>query len=174
MVYFLRIKWAVKPAFCLGRDFAISNGSQTDLKDRLIELLEPVVLDHGAILVDLELSGSANKQTARLLVHVDTGVTLDLCQAISREAADLLDIENPIPGRYRLEVTSPGLDRPLQTDQDFNRAYSRTLKIVLSTGETVYGRLQGWKDDRIILELVAGAEEIDRQKIVKATVEPEL
>ena len=152
----------------------ILNGSQTDLKDTLRQLLEPVVIDHGAALVDLELSGSVSNQILRLLIHVDSGVTLDLCQAISREAADLLDMEDPIPKRYRLEITSPGLDRPLQTDQDFSRARDRNLKLVLANGRTVHGRLQGWEGGRLILELASGAEAVERREITKATIEAEL
>ena len=136
--------------------------------------MEPVVIDHGATLVDLELSGSVSNQILRLLIHVDSGVTLDLCQAISREAADLLDMEDPIPKRYRLEITSPGLGRPLQTDQDFSRARARNLKLVLANGRTVHGRLQGWEGDRLILELASGAEAVERREITKATIEAEL
>ena len=164
----------VKARFFLRGHSDIFDGSQTDLKDRLSELLEPVVIDHGATLVDLELSGSVNNQILRLLIHVDSGVTLTLCQAISREAADLLDVENPIPKRYRLEITSPGLDRPLQTNQDFSRARCRNLKVVLANGKTVHGRLQDWEDDRLILELASGVEEVERCEIAKATIKAEL
>ena len=164
----------VKARFFLRGHSDIFDGSQTDLKDRLSELLEPVVMDHGATLVDLELSGSVNNQILRLLIHVDSGVTLTLCQAISREAADLLDVENPIPKRYRLEITSPGLDRPLQTNQDFSRARCRNLKVVLANGKTVHGRLQDWEDDRLILELASGVEEVERREIAKATIKAEL
>ena len=164
----------VKARFFLRGHSDIFDGSQTDLKDRLSELLEPVVIDHGATLVDLELSGSVNNQILRLLIHVDSGVTLTLCQAISREAADLLDVENPIPKRYRLEITSPGLDRPLQTNQDFSRARCRNLKVVLANGKTVHGRLQDWEDDRLILELASGVEEVERREIAKATIKAEL
>ena len=122
------------PAFYLGGDTAISTADQSVLKDSLIQLLEPVVLDHGAVLVGLELSGPGNNQNIRILVDKDPGITLAQCEAISREVADILDVEDPVPGRYRLEVTSPGLDRPLQSDQDFERAVSRLLKVALSSG----------------------------------------
>jgi len=105
------------------------------LKLKLRELVEPIVVDNGAILVDVELSGSRSQQILRLLVHKDSGLSLDLCAIVSREVADLFDVEDPIPGRYRLEVTSPGLDRSLQTDGDFHRASGRLLKVVMLSGK---------------------------------------
>ena len=92
----------------------------------IADLAGPVVTDHGAELVDVEISGSGT-YSVRLLVHHEDGVNLVLCSEISRELADLFDVEDPIPGRYRLEVTSPGLDRPLSTDDDFRRAQRRLL-----------------------------------------------
>ena len=140
----------------------------------MVALLEPVVADHGAVLVDLELVGPTNNQTVRLLVHRDPAVGLDQCVAISREVADILDVEDPVPGRYRLEVTSPGLDRPLRTDQDFGRAAGRLLKVVLASGRTVRGRLHEWDVDQIILQAGDDAVEIRRHDIAKATIEAEL
>jgi ribosome maturation factor RimP len=106
-------------------------------------------------------------------VHQDGGVTLDTCEAISREVADLLDVEDPFPGRYRLEVTSPGLDRPLRTDQDFARAAGRRLKVILVTGRTLRGRLIDWQSDRVTLEMEHGLERVERPQIAKATIEAE-
>ena len=93
------------------------------LRSALMSLVGPVVEDHDAELVDIELRGSANHRTVKILVHRDPGILLDDCEAISREVGDLFDIEDPVPGRYRLEVTSPGLDRPLTTDRDFQRGH---------------------------------------------------
>ena len=93
-----------------------------ELRDSLVDLLEPVVESSGAQLVDLELMGPVNTQTLRLLVHKEVGITIPDCETISVEVADFLDVEDPIPGRYRLEVTSPGVDRPLETDGDFARS----------------------------------------------------
>ncbi len=144
------------------------------LKSALAALVSPVVEDHDLELVDVELRGSSNNQTVRILVHRDSGVMLNDCEAISRELGDLFDIEDPVPGRYRLEVTSPGLDRPLTTDRDFQRASSKRLKVVLVSGGTRFGRLNGWDSENITLETDAGPEEISRGHIARATVEVEL
>ena len=86
--------------------------------------------------------------------------------------ADLFDIEDPIAGRYRLEVTSPGLDRPLETNEDFTRAQGRLLKVVLTSGRAVKGRLVAWEADQIQLD--SPAEIVARANIAKANIEPEL
>ena len=106
------------------------------------------------------------------MVHKNCGITLAICELISREVADLFDIEDPIAGRYRLEVTSPGLDRPLETDGDFTRAQDRLLKVVLTSGRVVKGRLAAWEADRIQLD--SPAEIVARADIAKANIEPEL
>lgn len=144
------------------------------LKSALAALVSPVVEDHDLELVDVELRGSSNNQTVRILVHRDSGVTLNDCEAINRELGDLFDIADPVPGRYRLEVTSPGLDRSLTTDRDLERASSKRLKIVLTSGGTRFGRLSGWNGENITLETDTGPEEIPRGHIAKATVEVEL
>ncbi len=146
---------------------------RTRLKSALVTLVAPVVEDHDAELVDVELRGSSNNQTVRVLVYRDSGVLLNDCEAISRELGDLFDIEDPVPGRYRLEVTSPGLDRPLTTDRDLERASSKRLKVVLASGGTRFGRLTGWDDENITLETDAGLEDVPRGHIARATVEVE-
>ena len=142
------------------------------LRPLLLDLAEPVVVDHGAELVDVEVYGSGS-YSVRLLVYRDKGVTVDLCEAIARELSDVLDIEDPVPGRYRLEVTSPGLERPLQTDADFQRAHLRRLKIVTCDGRTEFGRLTGFSDRAIELDREAGLRSVDRSDIARATIEVE-
>tara|TARA_Y100000588_G_scaffold304986_1_gene328119 strand:- start:324 stop:782 length:459 start_codon:yes stop_codon:yes gene_type:complete len=145
-----------------------------DLRRSLIDLVEPVVEDCDAQLVDVELMGASNNPTIRILVHKDLGITISDCEQISREIADLLDIEDPISSRYRLEVTSPGLDRPLQSDGDFARAEGRLLRVVLFTGKTIRGRLTDWSKNEICLMLPENLIQLDRQDIAKATIEAEL
>lgn len=144
------------------------------MKERLLELFEPIIEEHGATIVDLELTGVISNQTLRLLIYRDSGITVDLCGAISREVGDILDIEDPIPGRYRLEVTSPGLTRPLQNDGDFARASGRLLKVVLFSGRTIHGRLAAWDSEKITIEKDGEGQQVGRQEIAKATIEVEL
>ena len=146
---------------------------RAELRNKLVGLLEPVVEDHGAELVDLELVGAMGSCTLRLLVHRDPGITINLCAEISLEVGDLLDVHELVPGRYRIEVTSPGLDRPLKTDKDFARACSRLVKVVQTTGRNLSGRLLEWETDSISLDTAKGLEKVSRSEIAKATIEAE-
>jgi len=109
----------------------------------------------------------------RLLVYREAGTSVEVCEAISREVADLLDLEDPLPGRYRLEVTSPGLDRPLVTDGDFNRASGRRLRIILADGGTLTGRLVTWDAQQVELDVAEGRAAVLRSDIARATIEVE-
>ena len=155
--------------FLLG-GWIITKFSHLDQRERLIELFLPVVEKHGATLVDLELTGSAGNLTLRLLVHKNPATALNLCQNISFDVEEILDDEDPFPGHYRLEVTSPGLSRVLCTDQDFDRALSRGLKVVMSSGKTLHGRLVGYGNDYITLESIAGTKHLKRGEIAHATI----
>ena len=149
----------------------------TELGAVLTELAKPVVEAHGAELVDVEIAGTRNSQVVRLLVHMDPAIPVDVCEAISRDVGDLLDVEDPIPGRYRLEVTSPGLGRPLRTDGDYRRAGSRGIRAVLRDGRTWQGTLLHWDADSIVLGLddrKGSQQRIDREQIAKATIIPQL
>ena len=144
------------------------------LRTDIVELTGPVVTDHGAELVDVDISGKGT-YSVRILVYREAGVDIDLCTGIAREVSDLFDVEDPVPGRYRLEVTSPGLDRPLQTDADFRRANRRMLKVVTQSGRTELGRLVSHTDESIELAAAKGDDTrtIGRGDIAKATIEVE-
>jgi ribosome maturation factor RimP len=142
------------------------------LRKDIADLAGPVVSDHGAELVDVEVSGKGT-YSVRILVHHKDGVDLALCTGIAREVSDLFDVEDPIPGRYRLEVTSPGLDRPLHTDDDFRRAQGRLLKVVTVQGRTENGRLLSFAQESIVLAGNGENSTVDRSDIAKATVDVE-
>ena len=144
------------------------------LRLHLCSELAPIVEEHDALLVDVEIAGSKSQPSVRILVHKEPAISLSTCEQISREIADFLDVEDPIPGRYRLEVTSPGLDRPLITDGDFARAKGHLLKVVLLSGKNHSGRLVGWDSKQITLNDGRGeVEDVLRENIAKATIEAE-
>ena len=138
-------------------------------------MLDHIVVENGAYLVDIEVVGGVRNPILRLLVHKGSGTSVALCRAISAEAADLLDLEDPFPGSYRLEVTSPGLDRPLESDKDFSRAQDRLLKIITRSGKTIKGRLKEWNEQHLHLEVgkKKQRQDVDRREVAKATIEVE-
>ena len=98
---------------------------------KLTILLQPLVEDLGYEFVGLERS--SNPKNPVLVVYIDTpdGIAVEDCERVSREVAALLDVEDPIPGQYRLEVSSPGLDRPLFTLEHFEQFTGEVAQISL-------------------------------------------
>jgi ribosome maturation factor RimP len=99
------------------------------LAERLNALLEPVVNALGYELVLLEFSPHKGSASLRLYIDAAAGITLHDCEKVSREVAAELDVENPIQQSYRLEVSSPGLDRPLVKPEHFVRFRGEQVKI---------------------------------------------
>lgn len=97
--------------------------------DKIRILTEPVLGDMGLELVDLEFRREGHGWTLRFFIDKEGGVTLDDCADFSREIDTLLEVEDLIPSAYRLEVSSPGLDRPLKKEEDFRRFAGRLVKV---------------------------------------------
>ena len=101
----------------------------SDLRDRLIGMLEPELAAIGYELVELEYKGRGKAGLVRLYIDRPDGVGLDDCERVSRRVSALLDVEDPVPGQYDLEVSSPGLDRPLRTAEHYRRFVGETVKV---------------------------------------------
>jgi ribosome maturation factor RimP len=93
----------------------------TTLRERLLGLIEPLVGRLGYELVDLEYGAGHGRGTLRVFIDAAAGVGLEDCERVSREISALLDVEDPVPGAYTLEVSSPGFDRVLRTPAHFGR-----------------------------------------------------
>ena len=109
---------------------------ETALHDRLIALLEPVLLEAGYELVEVEFVPGAGGGTLRVYIDVPhgegaDGIDLDDCEAASHAISELLDANDPFPGAYSLEVSSPGLDRVLRTPEHFARFVDNRVKVEL-------------------------------------------
>ena len=111
--------------------FFVCGGWMT-LVARLETVLTPVVESMGLILYGIECHGGVSAQPT-LVVYIDgpTGATVDDCSRISREVGALLDVEYPFRGRYRLEVSSPGLERPLLTRLHYEQSLSHRVRLRL-------------------------------------------
>lgn len=112
--------------------------SENSLAERVKELVVPIIVDQQLELVDIEFKREGHVKYLRIFIDKPDGVTLDDCQKISRECEVVLDIENIIRTQYVLEVSSPGLDRPLRTKEDYMRFQKRLVKI--KTFRMVQGR----------------------------------
>jgi ribosome maturation factor RimP len=97
---------------------------------RVWELAEPLALAAGLELVDVQLRPEGGRLVLRLLIDRPTGgITLDELARVSRELGDLLDVHDPVPGRYHLECSSPGLNRPLVRAEHYRRAVGRRVRV---------------------------------------------
>jgi len=117
-----------------------------ELLHKLEEIVLPVLRTHGVDFIEAQIKGGRNNQTVRIIVDTDGGIALDRCAAISREIVAHLDVADLFAGRYRLEVSSPGTDRPLQTIRDYERNVGRLVKIQYRQGEaqsTIEGTIKG-------------------------------
>jgi ribosome maturation factor RimP len=108
------------------------------LEDKLRALAGPLLTDLGFELVDVVLATEYGRKVLRFFIDKPGGVTIDDCTQASRELSTLLDVEDPIPQRYTLEVSSPGLDRPLVKEKDFIRYTGKKVRI--KTKEPIEGR----------------------------------
>ncbi len=122
----------------------------------LWELFEPVVTGMGYELVDIEYQPNPKHGVLRLYIDKDTGIQLDDCSEVSFQISALIDVENPVPGRFNLEVSSPGLDRPLRKREDFLRFRGEIVKVKTAMAfdgqRNFKGRLLAIKDDQLVLE----------------------
>ena len=124
-------------------------------------LASPIVDEAGFEMVDMELAGRPGSYVLRLLIDKPGGVTINDCVEINRELSGLLDLEDPIPSRYTLEVSSPGLDRPFKTERDYLRALGTRVRVVAEEEDgagpvTRIGRLEGIENGTV--EIRCGEE----------------
>lgn len=112
-------------------------------KQELIDLLEPTVNALGYELIDLDLN-SGGGGLVRLFIDKDPAVTLDDCEYVSRQVGDLLDVEDPLPGGYVLEVSSPGLDRRLRTPEHFASVVGAEVRVELKRAIDGRRRFRGY------------------------------
>jgi ribosome maturation factor RimP len=143
----------------------------SSIAENLKEKIEPLIEEDGLELVDLKFFEGGPASVLRIYVDRSGGVTVDQCAHLSRKISDFLDMEDLIPVRYRLEVSSPGLDRPLVSGADFKRKIGERVKVFLKEevdGKMeLVGKIKNLEEENLLLliespasELNEGAEEI--------------
>ncbi len=103
-----------------------------ELEEKVRGLIWPVIKAVGMDIESIKLAKMGRKYLLRVFIERKRGVTLDDCESVSREIGAVLDVDDLIPYSYVLEVSSPGLDRPLKNPTDFKRFAGRTARIVTS------------------------------------------
>jgi ribosome maturation factor RimP len=141
---------------------------------KLFELAEETALVHGVDVDDMQLVGSGRRKVLRVSIDTPKGVTLDECGAFSRDFSALLDVEDPIKGSYTLEVSSPGLDRPLKGPDDFLRFRGKLARVVTKNkidGQSFFvGRIVDVTEDHVELlvdekQILIAHDDISRARL---------
>lgn len=162
-------------------------GKTEEIKARAGRLASELLEAEGLELVDLIYRREPGGWVLRLLIdrawnapgdEDAGGVTIDDCVDVNREFGRLLEVEDLVPGPFNLEVSSPGVFRPLTRDKDFVRFAGCEVKArlvqPLNGAKKLRGRLAGLGDGTVRLETADGALEIKRENIHSITLEPEL
>lgn len=132
----------------------MAKGSNTEQK--VLPLLEPIVAENGLELVDLEFVKEGVNWYLRVYIDKDGGVSIDDCELVSRALEEKLDAADPIEQAYILEVSSPGLDRPLKKEADFQKFQGEIIDVKLYkplNGSKQYqGKLLGLENGVLSIE----------------------
>jgi ribosome maturation factor RimP len=152
-----------------------------DVVDQVREVALPILDSMGIELVELEFRKEGPGMVLRLFIDKPGGILLDDCSAVSRELSEILDVEEIIPVEYNLEVSSPGLNRPLTKPADYDRYVGKLVKVRTyemiadaagNRRKTFLGQLEELKDGIIHIRLKEGqSAAIPFDKVAKANLE---
>ncbi|HMK76648.1 MAG TPA: ribosome maturation factor RimP [Thermodesulfobacteriota bacterium] len=148
-----------------------------EIVDRVRAIADPIISDEGMELVDVEYRRESKGWVLRLYLDKGGGVTLEDCSRISQEIGRSLDVEDLIQIPYTLEVSSPGLTRPLKTEKDFMKYRNSLIKVKtldpIQNRRQFKGRLLGVSANQIEMEAEGGIFQIPLSNVVKANLEVE-
>jgi ribosome maturation factor RimP len=148
---------------------------EREILDRVRAMVDPILLNEGMELVDTEYRRESKGWILRLYLDKEGGITLDDCTRVSQEVERSLDVEDFIQTPYTLEVSSPGLTRPLKTEKDFMKYCHRLIKVKtvdpIENRRQFKGRLLGVSENRIEIEVDGGIFQIPLSNVAKANLE---
>lgn len=151
--------------------------SRNRVADLVGELVAGPAEQLGLEVVDVDYVKEGAHWFLRIFIDKPGGVTLDDCQAFSRLIDPMLDEADPVPHAYHLQVSSPGLDRPLKKEADFHRFAGRLVKIStfgqLAGSKKFTGRLLGMEGQEVLLETEGGVVRLPWQQIASTRLVPE-
>ena len=150
------------PTFCISGRFLVSQPLDT-----IRTIAERVAQARGLVVWDIQSRREATGHVVRVFIDrpgpaatPEESVSVEDCEQVNRELSTILDVEDPLPFTYTLEVSSPGLDRPLRGTGDYERFAGRLAKVVVSEAvnnqKAFEGRLRGIEDDAVLLEAPNG------------------
>lgn len=164
--------------FLCPRDGFVASKTEQELSTgKLTELLQPLIEDLGYEFVGLEQRSEPKNRV--LVVYIDRpqGIRVEDCETVSREVSALLDVEDPLAGQYSLEISSPGLDRPLFTYEQFTRFAGQEVQVALyapQDGRRKFkGVILGADEGAVRLEQDGQEVNLEMGNIAKARLVPD-
>jgi ribosome maturation factor RimP len=138
------------------------------------DLVEPILEGMGFELVDIEYVSQQGRWVLRLFIDKEGGVTIDDCASVSGELGDLIDVRNFIDHPYVLEVSSPGLDRPIRKEKDILKVIGKRIKVKMATpvkGRRNYtGSLRDFKEGMLHMDVDGEPVSLDWRQVDKASL----
>ena len=132
-----------------------------NFEEKLRELITPLCEDSAIFLNDLRIHGGDKNRLVKVTVDTEAGVTLDECKKLTQEINDLFFRKNIFQGNYRLEVTSPGVEKPLEYPFEFKRNLGRNLEVTYTINDETHhaeGELSSYSEENLILRGSKGDE----------------
>lgn len=146
--------------------------------ETLVRLLQPVISGLGYEMLGVEVLPQGRNSVIRVYIDHEDGIGLADCERVSEQVTGVLDVEDPIRGPYYLEVSSPGLDRPLFTLEQCQRFLGRDIRVRLRTKlagrRKITGRLMELQGDTVVIDEAGTRYDVPAENIERATVVPEL
>jgi ribosome maturation factor RimP len=123
--------------------------TNTEVKQKIEQLLEPLLENDKFFIVDIKVSLSKVHSKVTILLDSDEGIKIDECTAISRQLGT--DIDEMMPEKYTLEVSSPGVDFPLKSERMYRKNIGRSLKVIQNDGSEIKGILEAVEAEQITI-----------------------
>ncbi len=143
--------------------------------DMIREKAEKIVNKYGLEVFDLTFRREGRGWVLRLTIDNPVGyVSIRDCEIVSRDLEMWLDAKDIITRRYILEVSSPGLDRPLRGEKDYKRFVGKLAKFVLKDGRAIIARIKSYGDDKVILDDEGKEITVNLSDVKRANLEPEI
>ena len=168
------MRWAVAHLFLFMRNLEAGSRLTDGVEDKIDGLIREAVAAMGYDIVRVALTGGHSRPVLQIMIEPADGhdMTVDDCAAVSRAVSALLDETDPIGAAYSLEVTSPGIDRPLTRPKDYDRFAGLEARIEtdkpIDGRKRFQGRLLGREGDRVRLALPAGEVSVAMSDIKRA------
>jgi len=144
------------------------------VKREVSRLIEPILAEMGIELVYVEYLSEHGRWVLRIYVDEEGGITLEDCARVSREIGNVIDVKEIVPHEYVLEVSSPGLNRPLVREKDFNQAVGKKVKLqmihAVDERRNFTGYLKAFKDGTLHIQLSDKLVLLPRRDVKKANL----